>query len=88
MLQADELLASREGAHAFEGFAEGPIRFAPTYKFDRGTDTLDSSKKRRAQLARCSRGGEVVLTPLPRAGELQRTATASCGGTSRTWPVR
>ncbi|EOD18218.1 hypothetical protein EMIHUDRAFT_432331 [Emiliania huxleyi CCMP1516] len=54
MLQADELLASREGAHAFEGFAEASIHFAPTYKFDRGTDTLDSSKKRRAP-AYCDR---------------------------------
>ncbi|KAF7291844.1 IPPc domain-containing protein [Mycena chlorophos] len=30
------------------GFSEGPLTFAPTYKYDRGTDTYDTSEKARA----------------------------------------
>ena len=29
-------------------FSEAPIAFAPTYKFDKGTDIYDTSKKKRA----------------------------------------
>lgn len=32
---------------AFAGFEEGPLTFRPTYKFDKGTDTYDTSPKRR-----------------------------------------
>ena len=31
----------------FAGFSEAPIRFAPTYSYDVGTDSFDSSPKRR-----------------------------------------
>lgn len=30
-----------------QGFAEGPLRFRPTYKLDLGTDAYDSGPKRR-----------------------------------------
>ncbi|KAF7331468.1 IPPc domain-containing protein [Mycena kentingensis (nom. inval.)] len=30
------------------GFSEGPLTFAPTYKYDRGTDIYDTSEKARA----------------------------------------
>jgi hypothetical protein len=32
---------------AFQGFSEGPIRFAPTYKYDNGTTQYDTSEKMR-----------------------------------------
>lgn len=31
----------------FRGFQEGPLTFAPTYKYDPGTETFDSSAKQR-----------------------------------------
>ena len=31
----------------FAGFSEAPIRFAPSYSYDVGTDSFDSSPKRR-----------------------------------------
>eukprot|EP00903_Cladosiphon_okamuranus_P012332 g11561.t1 len=31
----------------FSGFSEGPLNFRPTYKFDTGTDTYDTSSKQR-----------------------------------------
>jgi len=31
----------------FRTFSEGPLTFAPTYKYDRGSDEFDSSEKRR-----------------------------------------
>lgn len=31
----------------FSGFSEGPLNFRPTYKFDRGTNTYDTSSKQR-----------------------------------------
>ena len=32
---------------AFEGFSEGDISFLPTYKYDPGTNTFDTSHKQR-----------------------------------------
>lgn len=31
----------------FRGFQEGPLTFAPTYKYDPGTEMFDSSAKQR-----------------------------------------
>ncbi|CAM9191848.1 unnamed protein product [Scytosiphon promiscuus] len=35
------------GTAPFSGYSEGPLNFRPTYKFDSGTDTYDTSSKQR-----------------------------------------
>ena len=50
LLERDQLLASRRKNPTFRlrAFNEGPITFAPTYKYDLGSDLYDSSEKKRA----------------------------------------
>jgi endonuclease/exonuclease/phosphatase family metal-dependent hydrolase len=50
LLERDQLLVSRRKNPAFRlrAFHEMPITFAPTYKYDVGSDNYDSSEKRRA----------------------------------------
>lgn len=48
LLRDDELTLARASGAAFHGYQEAPIRFAPTYKYDPGADTYDSSDKMRA----------------------------------------
>ena len=50
LLERDQLLASRRKNPTFRlrAFNEGPISFAPTYKYDVGSDLYDSSEKKRA----------------------------------------
>ena len=43
----DQLNKARHTRAAFGEFAEGPIRFGPTYKYDVGSDAFDTSEKRR-----------------------------------------
>ncbi|KAF2070555.1 hypothetical protein CYY_008130 [Polysphondylium violaceum] len=43
----DQLYTQMKSGSAFEGFQEPPISFAPTYKYDAGTDEYDSSEKKR-----------------------------------------
>ncbi|EGG16677.1 RhoGAP domain-containing protein [Cavenderia fasciculata] len=43
----DQLYQQMKSGAAFEGFQEPPISFAPTYKYDAGTDVYDSSEKKR-----------------------------------------
>lgn len=49
-LERDQLLLSRHKYPSFRlrSFNEGQISFAPTYKYDVGSDTYDTSEKRRA----------------------------------------
>ncbi|XP_012940858.1 inositol polyphosphate 5-phosphatase K isoform X1 [Aplysia californica] len=47
LLANDQLNLVREEGLAFENFKEGPITFAPTYKFDPSTDVYDTSPKKR-----------------------------------------
>ena len=50
LLERDQLLVSRRRNPGFRirAFKELPIAFAPTYKYDVGTDRYDTSEKRRA----------------------------------------
>ncbi|KAJ5272358.1 hypothetical protein N7478_007483 [Penicillium angulare] len=50
LLDRDQLLASRRKNPGFRlrSFIEAPITFAPTYKYDVGTDEYDSSEKKRS----------------------------------------
>ncbi|KAJ5050942.1 uncharacterized protein L3040_002809 [Drepanopeziza brunnea f. sp. 'multigermtubi'] len=49
LLTRDQLLMTRRRQpwHKVQAFREGPITFAPTYKYDVGTDKYDSSEKKR-----------------------------------------
>ncbi len=64
LLEHDQLRGEMRGNHAFRlrTFAEAPITFPPTYKYDPGTDQYDSSEKRRIP-AWCDR---VLFTKSPR----------------------
>ena len=50
LLERDQLLVSRRRNAGFRlrAFTECPITFAPTYKYDIGSDKYDTSEKRRA----------------------------------------
>lgn len=50
LLDRDQLLLARRTNPGFRlrAFVEAPITFAPTYKYDVGTDTYDTSEKKRA----------------------------------------
>uniref|UniRef100_A0A8C5MU51 Phosphatidylinositol polyphosphate 5-phosphatase type IV n=1 Tax=Leptobrachium leishanense TaxID=445787 RepID=A0A8C5MU51_9ANUR len=47
LLQHDQLLKTMHDGSIFKGFEEAEIRFLPTYKFDIGSDTYDSTSKQR-----------------------------------------
>ncbi|GAA6051835.1 hypothetical protein JCM3770_005490 [Rhodotorula araucariae] len=44
---ADQLQAAVRSRGVFGGYTEAPLLFRPTYKYDNGTDTYDSSEKMR-----------------------------------------
>ncbi|KAF5404150.1 Phosphatidylinositol-bisphosphatase [Paragonimus heterotremus] len=48
LLRSDQLTLEREAGNVFRGFQEGPIRFAPTYKYDLFCDDYDTSEKARS----------------------------------------
>lgn len=47
LLSVEQLNQEMTQKGAFFGFKEGPIKFYPTYKFDKGTSNYDSSEKQR-----------------------------------------
>ncbi len=47
LLNNDQLNLAMKTNSAFDGFAEGPLNFKPTYKFDKNSDIYDTSKKMR-----------------------------------------
>ncbi|KAK7791378.1 hypothetical protein R5R35_007912 [Gryllus longicercus] len=48
VLECDQLRQQHKQQTVFVGYKEGIINFRPTYKYDPGTDTWDSSEKNRA----------------------------------------
>jgi hypothetical protein len=48
LTQNDQLRRELEAGRVLMGFTEGALAFAPTYKFDPGTDVYDTSPKARA----------------------------------------
>ena len=50
LLERDQIMVSRRRVSGFRlsPFMEAPITFAPTYKYDVGTDNYDTSEKRRS----------------------------------------
>lgn len=42
-----QLRRALDEGDAFYGYAEGPLLFAPTYKYDYGSDKYDTSEKMR-----------------------------------------
>lgn len=47
LMKADQLERERHAGRVFQQFDEAPVAFYPTYKFDAGTDSYDSSAKQR-----------------------------------------
>ena len=47
LLERDQLIREKCENRVFSGWNEAPITFAPTYKYDFGTDIYDSSEKAR-----------------------------------------
>ncbi|CAG5923352.1 unnamed protein product [Menidia menidia] len=45
--EKDQLNMAKDSETVLEGFHEGPLKFSPTYKFDVGTNTYDTSGKKR-----------------------------------------
>ncbi|XP_066514110.1 inositol polyphosphate 5-phosphatase K-like [Hoplias malabaricus] len=45
--EKDQLNMAKDSETVLEGFEEGPLKFPPTYKFDVGTNTYDTSGKKR-----------------------------------------
>ena len=43
----DQLCQEKKAGRAFQGFAEGVLDFAPTYKYDQFSDDYDTSEKSR-----------------------------------------
>ncbi|KAI0306833.1 inositol polyphosphate phosphatase [Multifurca ochricompacta] len=47
LFAADQLNFVMDAGTAFSGYTEGPVLFRPTYKYDLGTDSYDTSEKMR-----------------------------------------
>lgn len=89
---ADQLRQQREAnpLHALRSWTEPPIDFAPTYKYDRGSDTYDTSEKRRTP-AWCDR---ILHRSTPQV-RLRRSGSGNPGdlegredGYGERWEVR
>ncbi|CAB1447827.1 unnamed protein product [Pleuronectes platessa] len=84
--ERDQLNMAKNTEPILEGFIEGPLKFPPTYKFDVGTHTYDTSTKKRKPawtdriLWRLRRTG----SPVPsHNAALQRGLTSWLGGATK-----
>ncbi|XP_047424877.1 inositol polyphosphate 5-phosphatase K [Mugil cephalus] len=84
--ERDQLNMAKNTEPILEGFLEGPLKFPPTYKFDVGTHTYDTSAKKRKPawtdriLWRLRRTG----SPVPsHNAALQRGLTSWLGGATK-----
>ncbi|KAL3041804.1 hypothetical protein OYC64_019893 [Pagothenia borchgrevinki] len=86
LLERDQLNMAKNTESVLEGFLEGPLNFPPTYKFDVGTHTYDTSAKKRKPawtdriLWRTRRTGSPVPT---HNAALQRGLTSWLGGATK-----
>ncbi|KAM9841490.1 inositol polyphosphate 5-phosphatase K [Aulostomus maculatus] len=84
--ERDQLNMAKNTETILEGFLEGPLKFPPTYKFDVGTHTYDTSAKKRKPawtdriLWRLRRTGSPVPT---HNAALQRGLTSWLGGATK-----
>uniref|UniRef100_A0A8C3A6B8 Phosphatidylinositol 4,5-bisphosphate 5-phosphatase A n=1 Tax=Cyclopterus lumpus TaxID=8103 RepID=A0A8C3A6B8_CYCLU len=84
--ERDQLNMAKHTESILEGFIEGPLKFPPTYKFDVGTHTYDTSAKKRKPawtdriLWRPRRTGSPVPT---HNAALQRGLTSWLGGATK-----
>ncbi|XP_014855354.1 PREDICTED: inositol polyphosphate 5-phosphatase K-like isoform X1 [Poecilia mexicana] len=84
--ERDQLNMAKNTESILEGFMEGPLKFPPTYKFDVGTHTYDTSAKKRKPawtdriLWRLRRTGSPVPT---HNASLQRGLTSWLGGATK-----
>ncbi|XP_076019762.1 inositol polyphosphate 5-phosphatase K [Genypterus blacodes] len=84
--ERDQLNMAKNTESILEGFLEGPLKFPPTYKFDVGTHTYDTSAKKRKPawtdriLWRLRRTGSPVPT---HNAALQRGLTSWLGGATK-----
>lgn len=84
--ERDQLNVAKNTESILEGFIEGPLHFPPTYKFDVGTNTYDTSAKKRKPawtdriLWRLRRTGSPVPT---HNAALQRGLTSWLGGATK-----
>ncbi|XP_053196576.1 inositol polyphosphate 5-phosphatase K [Scomber japonicus] len=84
--ERDQLNIAKNTESILEGFMEGPLKFPPTYKFDVGTHTYDTSTKKRKPawtdriLWRLRRTGSPVPT---HNAALQRGLTSWLGGATK-----
>lgn len=73
----DQLLSAIRTGASFDGFSEAALDFAPTYKYDIGTDVFDTSEKKRPP-AWCDRVLWRVLAPaVPSPREVAPSGAAS-----------
>nr|XP_057912957.1 inositol polyphosphate 5-phosphatase K [Doryrhamphus excisus] len=84
--ERDQLNMAKNTESILEGFLEGPLQFPPTYKFDVGTHTYDTSAKKRKPawtdriLWRLRHKGSPVPT---HNAALQRGLTSWLGGATK-----